>query len=113
MGHVKAHEFTPTYPTLKQSYLPGILYVTMTLFNKRENVEYYELGVFDENWEAVPFVSMGNPIIKIEYLQKREINIYITEKNKERAKYVCSKSKLVVDGTAKTSVSSRICSKIQ
>ena len=44
-GHVSAHEFTPTYPKLKTSYVEGVLYATMTLFNARDDVEYYQFGV--------------------------------------------------------------------
>jgi ABC-type lipopolysaccharide export system ATPase subunit len=84
----------------------------MTLFNKRNDVEYYELGVFDAEWNKVPF-AVQDTIMQIKHLETKEIDIYIREKDKKEAVYVCSKSKLVVNGSAKTSLSSRICSKIQ
>ena len=110
--HASAHEFTPTYPKLKQSYVEGVLYTTMTLFNKRTDVQYYELGVFDAEWNKIPFAVEEN-IMLIKHLETKEIDVFIREKDKDEAVYICSKSKLVVDGNSKTSLSSRICSKIQ
>lgn len=111
-GHASAHEFTPTYPKLKNSYVDGVLYVTMTLFNARSDVEYYEFGVFDAEWNKVPF-AMQNKIMRFKHLDKKKIDIYIREKDRKDAVYVCSKSKLIVEGSSKTSISSRICSKIK
>lgn len=92
--------------------MQGVLYTTMTLFNKRSDVQYYELGVFDAEWNKVPF-AVQDTIMRIKHLETKEIDIYIREKDKKEAVYICSKSKLVVNGSAKTSLSSRICSKIQ
>lgn len=111
-GYASAHEFTPTYPKLKNSYVEGVLYTTMTLFNLRKDVEYYEFGVFNAEWEKVPF-AMQNKVMRFKHLEKKKIDIYIREKDKEEVVYICSKSKLIVTGRAKTSVSSRICSKVK
>tara|TARA_B110000495_G_C22792798_1_gene463355 strand:+ start:461 stop:802 length:342 start_codon:yes stop_codon:yes gene_type:complete len=111
-GYASAHEFTPTYPKLKNSYVEGVLYTTMTLFNMRKDVEYYEFGVFNAEWEKVPF-AMQNKVMRFKYLEKKKIDIYIREKDKKEVVYICSKSKLIVTGKAKTSVSSRICSKVK
>ena len=111
-GHASAHEFTPTYPKLKPSYVAGVLYASMTLFNKRSDVEYYEMGVFNADWNPVPF-AVQSKIIKIKHLEKKKIDIYIREKDRKDAVYICSKSKLIVTGGSKTSISSRICSKIK
>ena len=111
-GYASAHEFTPTYPKLKQSYVEGILYTTMTLFNARKDVQYYEMGVFDEEWNKVPF-SVVEPIMFIKHLERKEIEVYIREKDRDRALYICSKSKLIVEGASKTSLATRICSKIK
>jgi len=111
-GHVSAHEFTPTYPKLKTSYVEGVLYATMTLFNARDDVEYYQFGVFDAEWNKVPF-AMQNKIMRFKHLEKKKVEIYIREKDSKDAVYICSKSKLLVDGGSKTSVSTRICSKIK
>ena len=111
-GYASAHEFTPTYPKLKQSYVEGILYTTMSLFNARKDVKYYEMGVFDKDWNKVPF-SVVEPIMFIKHLERKKIDVYIREKDKDRALYICSKSKLIVVGGSKTSIATRICSKIK
>jgi len=111
-GYASAHEFTPTYPKLKNSYVEGVLYTTMTLFNMRKDVEYYEFGVFNAEWEKVPF-AMQQKVMRFKHLEKKKVDIYIREKDKEEVVFICSKSKLIVTGTAKTSVSSRICSKVK
>jgi hypothetical protein len=111
-GHANAHEFTPTYPKLKNSYVEGVLYTTMTLFNKRPDVEYYQFNVFDKDWNKVPF-AMQDKTMRIKHLEKKKIDVYIREKDRKEVKYICSKSKLVVGGSSKTSISSRICSKIK
>lgn len=111
-GYASAHEFTPTYPKLKTSYVANVLYATMTLFNKRSDVEYYEIGVFNADWNPVPF-AVQDKIIRIKHLEKKKIDIYIREKDRKDAVYICSKSKLIVTGGSRTSISSRICSKIK
>lgn len=112
-GHsVSAHEFTPTYPELKQSYVSGVLYSTMTLFNLRKDVEYYEISVFDKDWKKVPY-AVQEKIIPLKYLEKKQIDVFIRERDKKAAMYVCSKSKLLLDGSGKTAVESRICSKFK
>jgi hypothetical protein len=84
----------------------------MEMFNKREDVEFYEIGVFDENWNAIPFVTSYN-IIKLRYLGHVAFDVYIRKDDVSRAEYICSKSKLRKDGNTKTAVSSRICSKFK
>ena len=90
----------------------SVLYATMTLFNARDDVEYYQFGVFDAEWNKVPF-AMQNKIMRFKHLEKKKVDIYIREKDSKDAVYICSKSKLLVDGGSKTSIISRICSKIK
>lgn len=111
-GSVKAHEFTPTYPKLKTSFVPGVLVAEMTLFNGRKDVEYFGLSVFDGDWQPLPFASESD-IIRLKYLDRKKLNVYIREKDKNRAVYICSKSKLVGEGSGLTMVATRICSKIK
>ena len=92
--------------------MPGVVYTTMTLFNARDDVEYYQFGVFDAEWNKVPF-AMQNKIMKFKHLEKKNVDIFIREKDRKDAVYICSKSKLIVDGGSKTSIISRICSKIK
>lgn len=107
-----AHEMTPTYPQWKQSYLDDILVTEMTMFNKRADVEYYEIAVLDENWNAVPFVS-SYKIFKLEYLNRVKFEVYIRERDRDRAEYICSKSKLRDERGTQTSISSTICSRFK
>lgn len=109
---VWAHEFTPAYPTLEQSYMDGILATKMLIFNRREDVNYYELSVFDGEWNPIPFAATDK-IVEVKYLQRKFVEIYIREKDRPRAVYICSKSKIQTEGDMITVVSSRICSKIK
>ena len=110
---VQAHEMVPTYPKLNSSYMEGLQVTTVTVFNKRPEVEYYEIGVFDDDWNALTFVSQYK-IYKIPHLSTVSIDIYIRDEDKYKVSYICSKSKLrKADGTIRTAVSSRICSRVK
>lgn len=111
-GSLAAHEFTPTYPKLRQSYVENVLYTEMSLFNARPDVEYYSVRVFDESWNKVPY-AVKSSIVKIKYLERKKIKVFIRAKDKDRATYVCSRSKIVASGSSKTSIESRICSKFK
>ena len=107
-----SHQWTPTYPTLKNSYVSGVLSTRMELFNARKDVSYYQIGVFDVNFKEVPFAT-SEKIIKVDHLERRTVDVFIREKDQPSAVYICSKSKLLARGSAITSISSRICSKIK
>jgi len=111
-GYVGAHEWTPTYPTLRNSYAAGILTTRMELFNSRQNVSYYQIEVFDSSFMPVPFAT-AEKIINMNYLERKSIDVFIRDKDRKNAVYICSKSKLLARGSAITSISSRICSKIK
>lgn len=112
VGAANAHEMTPTYPRLVPSHLDGILKTTMQMFNRRADVEYYEVGVFDEDFKPVPFVTAYN-IFKLDYQSQASFDVYIREQDKDRAVYICSRSKVRKDSKTKPAISSRICSKIK
>jgi hypothetical protein len=107
-----AHEMVPTYPKLRPSYMDGVYVTTMEMFNKRQDVEYYEIGVFDKDFEPIPFVSKYD-VINIKYLGHVTFDIYITKSDVSRAEYICSRSKLRKDSAVRTAISSRICSRIK
>lgn len=111
-GSASAHEMVPTYPTLSQSHLDGVVKTTMQMFNKRADVEYYEIGVFDEDFNPIPFVTSYR-ILKITYLETVTFDVYIRKLDVERATYICSQSKLRKEDITRTAISSRICSKIK
>lgn len=107
-----AHEMTPTYPKLRPSHLDNVYVTTMEMFNKRNDVEYYDIGVFDKDLKPIPFVSKYN-VIKLKYLGHVTFDVYIRKADVSRATYVCSTSKLRKDDKKRTAVSSKICSKFK
>ena len=111
-GYVSAHQWTPTYPTLSSSYIPRVLVTQMQLFNTRKDIEYYEFSVFDKDWEPLPFAT-PEKVLKIPHLKTVEVDIFIREIDLDRALYVCSESKIQKGSKQASSVSSRICSKLQ
>lgn len=107
-----AHEMVPTYPKFGPSYMQGLQKTTMTMFNKRNDVEYYEIAVFTEEWEPIPFVSEYK-VFKIPYLSTVTFDIYVRDEDKKRVTYICSRSKLRKADVTRTGVNSRICSKVK
>ena len=108
-----AHEMVPTYPKWELSYLgDNLVKTTMTMFNKREEIEYYEIGIFDENWEPIPFVSQYT-VLRIPYLSTVTFDVYIRKTDKYRAEYICSRSKIKKEDLTRTAVASRICSRFK
>ncbi len=107
-----AHEMTPSHPELKLSHVPGVLKAEMAMFNKRQDVQYYEIGVFTEDWRPVPFVSSYR-LAKLRYLEHLNFDVYIREEDATRAAYLCSLSKLKETAEYKPAVSSRICSRFR
>ena len=111
-GYASAHEWTPTYPELKYSHVQGIMKVDMFLFNARKDVGYYEISVWDNDWNKLSFAAEMK-IIPIDYLGRKNITVYVAEENKDRVTYICSESKIQSDKGYESLVSSKICSKIK
>jgi hypothetical protein len=107
-----AHEWTPTYPKLSLSHMQDIWKTRMKLFNSREDIEFYQISVFDQEWNPVPYAVLMNPI-RVNYLETKYVDVYIKSKDKSRAVYFCSKSKVYSVDTTKPMLFSRICSKIK
>jgi len=112
VGIVHAHEMVPTYPKWQNSHVDGVSKTTMEMFNKRDDVEWYEIGIFDKDWKPVSFVTTYK-IVNIKYLGHLNITVYINNQDKKRAVYVCSKSKIRKQDKTVTAISSRICSKFK
>ena len=111
-GHVSAHEWTPTYPKLKPSYIEDIMVAEMKLFNGRKDVQYYEFQVYDDKWIPVPF-STSRFIMRIKHLERKSINIFVRERDRNRVEYICSKSRFLEEQKTKAYLSSRICSRVK
>ena len=103
---------TPTYPKFKDSFMDGLLVTEMEIFNKRRDVDYYEIGVFDKDFKAIPFVSSFN-VYKIAYLETIKVEIYVRKKDESKILYICSRSKVLEQKVSNTSITSTICSKIR
>lgn len=108
----QAHEMTPTYPEMSYSHLSGIKKTTLQLFNKREEIQFYEISVFDSEFNAIPFATPSR-VLRIPYLQRATVEIYIRNSDLDRAHYICSESKVSAEQSVKTRIASRICSKIK
>ena len=112
-GHSSAHQFTPTYPKFEPSFIDGVMQTKMELFNKRQEVVYYELDVFDENWRPVTFASSDSKILRVDYLETKTVEVYIKSQDLKRATYICTESRLFRDSARQSLISSKICSKIK
>ena len=111
-GYASAHQFTPTYPKLEVSHILGVYKAEMVLFNAREEIRYYSLNVFDKDWNPIKFAT-ENKLIAMDYQERKYVNIYISKTDVKKAKYICSKSKILQSVKDPSIVASRICSKIE
>jgi hypothetical protein len=109
---LNAHEMTPTYPKLIPSYVDGVSVAKMKLFNRRDDVEYYEIGVFTEDWKSLPFASSSR-VIKVAFSRRKLFEVYIRSVDIPKAMYICTESKVFKSTEQVTLISSRICSKIK
>ena len=107
-----AHEMTPAYPVLDSSYINGVVVAKMKLFNRREDVEYYQIEVFTEDWKPVSFATTAR-ILKVGYNKNKLFDVYIRFADVKKTKYICTTSKVFKGGNQETLVSSMICSKIK
>lgn len=107
-----AHELTPTYPKLSQSFVDGVVATKMKLWNRRQDVSYYEIGVYDEEWNNLPFASSSR-IMRIDYLASKNFEVYIKKKDAKKVEYICTTSKQLKEDVKSTGVKSRICSRVK
>ena len=107
-----AHEMTPAYPVLDSSYINGVVVAKMKLFNRREDVDYYQIEVFTEDWKPVSFATTAR-LLKVGYNKNKLFDVYIRFADVKKTKYICTTSKVFKGGNQETLVSSMICSKIK
>ena len=107
---VAAHELTPTYPKLMPSYVDGLVSAKMRMFNARQDIDYYEIAVFTKDMVAIPFATT-NQIIKVPHGTSYEFEIFIRNRDRPSAVYVCTMSKLRSDKAQNAIISSKVCSK--
>ena len=106
-----AHEMTPAYPDLHPSSVPQIMQADLSLFNARDDVEYYAISVWDADWNAVPFAS-AQRVMHVPPNGRQNFAIYIRQIDVDRVVYVCTTSMLRAGQQANAIVSSRICSRL-
>lgn len=106
-----AHEWTPTYPVFEPAFIKDVGVTTMTLFNKRADARFFQISVFDEDWNPILFATT-NHIINVEYLKKKTIQIYVRKEDWDNVEYICTTSRLVENETGSSGVNSRICSRV-
>ncbi len=112
-GYANAHQWTPTYPKLSMSHVSGVLKVQMEIFNSRKDVNWYEVSVYDKDWNPVNFAVGNEKVFEVPYLKKQKVDVYFRTNDSSRVEYICSKSKLLSADKKVTIVSSRICSKLK
>ena len=106
---VFAHQMSPTYPELKASYMDGLSTARVRVFNKREDVKFYEIGVFDKDMKPIPFVTQYH-LRGINFNQYAIFDVFINDKYRDDAVYVCTESMLT---EGKLALASKICSKFK
>lgn len=106
-----AHEMTPAYPEVKPSHVAGVVKVEMSLFNSREEIEWYQIELFDLNWTNIPFASSYR-IINIGYKERKSFDVYIRKADIDEAVYLCTTSKVRKTSESRTLISSKICSRL-
>jgi len=106
-----AHEMTPTYFDIKPSFVDGISVIEMSFWNRRQDVTYYEIDVFDSEWNSISFAA-SNKLLYVEYLNKKNFDIYVKDNDKDDVYYVCTVSKILKSSETSTGIASRICSRV-
>lgn len=106
-----AHEMTPTYLDMEPSYVDGVYVTTIDLWNRRNDVEYYDISVLDKNWNKIRFATRDR-IVKLTYLNRKKIDIYIKEDDVRFVEFICTSSKQLKSDVKSTGVKSMICSRI-
>jgi hypothetical protein len=84
----------------------------MEMFNKRQDVEWYEVGVFDKDKQPLPFVS-SYKVMKLPYLGHVKFDVFVREQDVDRVVYICTRSKLRATLEDTTMIASVICSKVK
>jgi hypothetical protein len=107
-----AHDMTPTYFKWEPSHVQGVFKATMNMLNLRSDVEWYEVGVFDAEFQPVQFVSQYR-LFRMDHQSRIKFDVYVALPDVGKATYICSKSKLRTNVEKQTMIASRICSKKQ
>jgi hypothetical protein len=102
---------TPAYPVVRPSHVDGVVKVEMSLFNSREEIQWYQIELFDLNWTSIPFASSYR-IMNIKYKEKKSFDVYIRKADIPKAVYLCTTSKVRKTSNSRTLISSKVCSRL-
>ena len=83
----------------------------MQLLNRRKEINYYEVGLFDKDFNELDFTTL-NKIIKIKYGEKKDFDVYLRKSDLYKAVYICTASKILISNKSRAVVSSIVCSKL-
>jgi len=114
-GSATAHQWTPTYPELRTSYISGIHTTDMKLYNSRGDVDYYQVQVFDGYFNPIKFAISGGQtdVINVPHRKTRSVSVYVPSTESSRVVYICSRSMILKKEESASLLSSRICSKVK
>lgn len=107
-----AHEQTPAYPKMKFSHVRDVVKYELSLFNQREDVKYYQIALFDKDFNSMPF-STKYRIMKVNYKERVNFEVYVRKSDLNLATYICTISKVIKERSSRPIISSMICSKIK
>ena len=108
---VNAHELTPTYPEFRQSIYNNVLSTTMTIFNRREDISFYQIEVYDIDWNPIEFAAR-KVVLNVDYLERATFEVYVKGADVQNVTYICTRSK-ILKGESISVVASNICSKVK
>ena len=114
-GSATAHQWTPTYPELRTSYISGIHTTDMKLYNSRGDVDYYQVQVFDGYFNPIKFAISGGrtDVLNVPHRKTVSVEVYIPSAHASRVVYICSRSMILKKEQSASLLSSRICSKVK
>ena len=114
-GSATAHQWTPTYPELRASYISGIHTTDMKLYNSRGDVDYYQIQVFDEDFEPVKFAITGGQsnVVNVPHRKTVSVSVFVPSAESSRVVYICSRSMILKENKSASLLFSRICSKVK
>jgi len=110
-AQAQAHEQTPAYPRALPSHVQDVVKVQLQILNRRKEINYYEVGLFDKNFDEIDFTTKRK-IIKIDYEEKIDFDVYLRKSDLHKAVYICTASKILKSNSSRAIVSSIVCSKL-
>ena len=84
----------------------------MSIFNNRKEIAWYSINVYDKDWNNLAFASTDK-LINLNYLERKNIEVYVRTIDSNKVVYICSKSKTLASVKNPSIITSRICSKVK